>query len=78
MSFKAPLNAGEIPEVFARSGRLCSLDGLRAISILLVMAGHLSGTRGIRYFELGIGDYAHLGVVVFFVISGFLITSLPL
>ena len=26
--------------------------------------------------DLGIGDYAHLGVVVFFVISGFLITRL--
>jgi peptidoglycan/LPS O-acetylase OafA/YrhL len=28
--------------------------------------------------DLGIGDYAHLGVVVFFVISGFLITRLML
>jgi peptidoglycan/LPS O-acetylase OafA/YrhL len=62
------------------SGHLPSLDGLRAISILLVMLGHLSGTRnlgtipGIRIF----GDMAHFGVVVFFVISGFLITSLLL
>jgi peptidoglycan/LPS O-acetylase OafA/YrhL len=53
-----------------------SLDGLRAISIFMVVLGHLSGTRGFVRLNLGIGDYAHLGVVFFFVISGFLITSL--
>jgi peptidoglycan/LPS O-acetylase OafA/YrhL len=55
-----------------------SLDGLRAMSIILVLLGHLSGTK--NFGELGLspylGDVAHLGVVVFFVISGFLITSL--
>jgi len=60
----------------APSGRLRSLDGLRAISIAMVMLGHLGGTRGLRAVNLQIGDYAHLGVVVFFVISGFLITTL--
>jgi peptidoglycan/LPS O-acetylase OafA/YrhL len=55
---------------------LPSLDGLRAISIVLVLAGHLSGTHGFRTLDLGVGDFAHLGVVVFFVISGFLITTL--
>ncbi len=58
--------------------RMPSLDGLRAISIALVMLGHLSGTRGFKGLDLGVGDYAHLGVVVFFVISGFLITRLLL
>jgi len=58
------------------AARLSSLDGLRAISIALVIVGHLSGTTGFGYRDFGIGDYAHLGVVVFFVISGFLITSL--
>ena len=57
---------------------LPSLDGLRAISIGLVLLGHLSGTVGMGIVNLGIGDYAHLGVLVFFVISGFLITSLLL
>jgi len=57
---------------------LPSLDGLRAISIALVLLGHLNGTRHFFDADLGIGDYAHLGVVVFFVISGFLITSLLL
>ena len=60
----------------AKKGQMPSLSGLRAISIALVMLGHLSGTRGFLSLNLGIGDYAHLGVVVFFVISGFLITSL--
>ncbi|MGD0482871.1 MAG: acyltransferase [Terracidiphilus sp.] len=55
-----------------------SLDGLRALSIALVIIGHLSGTRGFATLDLGIGDYAHLGVVVFFLISGYLITRLML
>jgi peptidoglycan/LPS O-acetylase OafA/YrhL len=55
-----------------------SLDGLRAISIFLVLLGHLKGTQGFAEFNSGVGDYAHLGVVVFFVISGFLITRLLL
>jgi peptidoglycan/LPS O-acetylase OafA/YrhL len=62
----------------ANLNHLPSLDGLRAISIVLVLLGHLSGTRGFGRVDLGIGDYAHLGVVVFFVISGFLITRLML
>lgn len=51
-----------------------SLDGLRAISILFVLFGHLVGTK---YFpitrEFGL---AQLGVFIFFVISGYLITGL--
>ena len=59
--------------------RLPSLDGLRALSIALVLLSHLLGTRG---FPLGAralgaaGDVGYLGVRVFFVISGFLITGL--
>jgi peptidoglycan/LPS O-acetylase OafA/YrhL len=61
--------------------RIQGLDGLRAFSICLVLLAHLSGTRGfwlpppvpsfLSHFTLGT-----LGVRVFFVISGFLITSL--
>jgi len=61
-----------------KSDHLPSLDGLRAISIALVLLGHLSRTRGFVSVNLEIGDYSHLGVVVFFVISGFLITRLML
>ena len=57
--------------------RLPCLDGLRAISIGLVLFGHLGGTRG---FPLAHGQpfLASLGVRVFFVISGYLITRLLL
>src|SRR5690348_1015134 len=61
--------------------RIPSLDGIRAVSILMVLYGHLTGTRGFPNQVDGtwgnaLGDIAHLGVLVFFVISGFLITSL--
>jgi len=48
----------------AKVDRLPSLDGLRAKSIVLILLGHLSGTRGFVRVDLGIGDSAHLGVVV--------------
>ncbi len=77
-----PLTAGDRRRTEPTPGvgppRLASLDGLRAVSILLVLLGHAGGTRGFTRLELGIGDYSHLGVVVFFVISGFLITGLLL
>ena len=59
--------------------RIPSLDGLRAISILLVILAHLSGSY--RFFDLGSllsNAMGELGVRTFFVISGFLITSLLL
>lgn len=54
--------------------RIPSLDGLRAISILLVIVGHLS-ERGIIPWKIW-GEYANLGVRIFFVISGYLITQI--
>lgn len=58
------------------SSRIPSLDGIRAISILLVLVGHLSGGQGFGKLDFGVGDYARLGVKIFFVISGYLITTL--
>ncbi len=60
------------------TGRLPSLDGLRAVSIALVLAGHLAGTRHFLPFAAveKAGDLGNLGVRMFFVISGFLITGL--
>jgi peptidoglycan/LPS O-acetylase OafA/YrhL len=55
--------------------RIPSLDGLRAVSIGLVLISHLSGTRGFPIAVLRTGE---LGVRVFFVISGYLITTLLL
>ena len=61
--------------------RIPSLDGCRAISILLVVLAHLCKTPAFQAFD----PYARLmfhfgpfGVEVFFVISGFIITTLLL
>jgi peptidoglycan/LPS O-acetylase OafA/YrhL len=56
--------------------RIPSLDGLRAVSVMLVILGHLEMRKHISlpFF----GDYANLGVRVFFVLSGYLITNLLL
>jgi peptidoglycan/LPS O-acetylase OafA/YrhL len=61
--------------------RIPSLDGCRAISILLVVVAHLCETPSYRAFD----PYARMmyhfgpyGVEVFFVISGFIITTLLL
>ncbi len=75
----SPTSAAVLPRrQSAKIDHLPSLDGLRAISISLVLLGHVSRTRGFISVDLGIGDYSHLAVVVFFVISGFLITRLML
>ena len=63
----------------AHSGRLASLDGWRAFSILLVLGSHCKFTAG---FPSGLTRWANwlfdgdLGVRFFFAISGFLITWL--
>ena len=60
-------------------GRIPSLDGLRALSIALVLLAHLMGTQHFAAVpELGRWQLGNLGVRVFFVISGFLITTLLL
>lgn len=53
--------------------RIPSLDGLRAISITLVLAGHFTYSE---YHGSEMAGFAQLGVRVFFVISGYLITML--
>ena len=56
--------------------RIPSLDGLRAISITLVILSHLVKWKHISLDVLG--GYGALGVHVFFVLSGYLITNLLL
>ncbi|HEX3867525.1 MAG TPA: acyltransferase [Gemmatimonadaceae bacterium] len=57
--------------------RIGALDGLRAVSILLVVIGHVAGTRGFPLQENRFAaSLALFGVRVFFVISGFLITRI--
>jgi peptidoglycan/LPS O-acetylase OafA/YrhL len=55
--------------------RIPSLDGLRALSISLVLGAHALAETGSAWTFLWNGG---LGVLVFFVISGFLITTLLL
>jgi peptidoglycan/LPS O-acetylase OafA/YrhL len=56
--------------------RIPSLDGLRAISISMVIIGHLAKSgHGPRIFWT---TYAAVGVSIFFVISGYLITTILL
>ena len=58
--------------------RIKALDGIRAVAILLVLAGHLLGQYGMEgssWWTEIVGN-ASLGVRLFFVLSGFLITSL--
>lgn len=55
--------------------RIPSLDGLRAISISLVILGHWVS----KHHQLAVlSVYANVGVRIFFVISGYLITTLLL
>lgn len=64
----------------ATPARIPSLDGLRAFSISLVLLFHLLGTR--NFLQLSEDDLpfdiGNFGVVIFFVISGYLITTLLL
>ena len=57
-------------------GRIPFLDGLRAVAIFMVIVSHLSPQMHMpgftKYFN------GHIGVTLFFVISGFLITLLML
>jgi peptidoglycan/LPS O-acetylase OafA/YrhL len=55
-----------------------SLDGLRAISIAFVLVSHLTGTRHFPGGLARLGKLGEFGVRVFFVISGYLITSILL
>jgi peptidoglycan/LPS O-acetylase OafA/YrhL len=65
----------EVPRL---PGRIPSLDGLRAISIALVLVGHGSMSAGSPAFLAPFHHFGNFGVRFFFVISGFLITTLLL
>jgi peptidoglycan/LPS O-acetylase OafA/YrhL len=56
--------------------RIPSLDGVRAISVAIVLLGHVCNSTGAPAWLAPMERYANFGVRVFFVLSGFLITSL--
>jgi peptidoglycan/LPS O-acetylase OafA/YrhL len=80
------ISANQIPahKIFSNassriSSRIPSIDGLRAISILMVVAGHWAELRFRPSMMSDVaGAFANLGVRIFFVISGYLITTLLL
>ncbi|HEV8512374.1 MAG TPA: acyltransferase [Cyclobacteriaceae bacterium] len=74
MSIKA---SGEI----FKNGHIPSLDGFRMISICLVIFSHLilrSQNPYLLNLQFNLGQFGILGVRIFFIISGFLITFLLL
>ncbi|HTE88387.1 MAG TPA: acyltransferase, partial [Terriglobales bacterium] len=59
------------------NNRIPSLDGMRALSILMVLVGHAAFSNGSPVTpNHWTHTYAHYGVCIFFVISGFLITTI--
>ena len=58
--------------------RIPSLDGFRAISIILVLICHSRFSQGFPSSLVDLAGNGEIGVDVFFVISGFLITTLLL
>jgi len=60
--------------VFARDMRIHSLQGLRAVCITFVVLAHLSGTHHC-FHSLVVERYGNLGVRIFLVLSGYLITG---
>lgn len=77
MSVSAPATLPPIP-LRKAGARISALDGLRAVSILFVIFGHAAGNSAFPQSLRFLMAYANFGVRVFFVISGFLITSLLL
>lgn len=57
-------------------GQIPGLDGLRAVAVILVLLVHSEQTPGFPAWLRPLAYEGHLGVDVFFVISGFLITTL--
>lgn len=66
----------------ARAPKIAGLDGLRSIAIVLVLLRHLviggDANRGWRSAFIKLADAGWIGVDLFFVLSGFLITGILL
>jgi len=67
-------NVNNLP-LWLRTGRVPHLDALRALAIAMVICSHLG--MGFKGIIVGVFN-GHLGVTLFFTISGFLITLLLL
>jgi peptidoglycan/LPS O-acetylase OafA/YrhL len=74
----AQARAGTAEPVWLWRGEIPSLNGLRAASILMVLVSHLAHQGTLVPNVWYLCELGHLGVDMFFVISGFLITLLLL
>jgi len=65
-------------EYFNDGKRIPSLDGMRAMAIGLVVLAHVAGTTRLQHLGVFpvIANLGNVGVRLFFVISGFLITTI--
>lgn len=70
--------ANDAAQPAASSSRIDALDGLRAVSILIVLVGHSAHSAGAPTFLQAFGEMGIVGVELFFTISGFIITHLLL
>ncbi len=66
------------PAELRRLGHVPSLDSLRAVAVLLVLVAHLAAILPVGGFDARFSRSGFLGVDLFFVLSGFLITSILL
>lgn len=81
MTFEDPGKAAEMQGVPTSGARLAFLDGWRAIAVVVVIQSHLIGFRTEPEFLKMLGRWmpaGQIGVLIFFFISGFVITRAAL
>jgi peptidoglycan/LPS O-acetylase OafA/YrhL len=68
----------KLPEEIRYRGHIAELDGLRALAVILVLLYHFGPHASVGSLLWKIGSIGWIGVDLFFVLSGFLITGILL
>jgi len=71
----APPESSFVPVVSARK-YIPQLDGYRAFAVLAVLLAHGFGLHDSIFFLRVVSQYGNLGVQLFFILSGYLITGI--